>query len=192
MAESGNRTFFILIVAGIVLAVLLVHFGLRIEGRLGSIETRALDRAPTAAPLQKIDASPENVATGQTVYVPVYSHIYHDGGRELALEATLSIRNTDPDDAIVIESIRYYDTAGSRIKDYIEKPVNLGPLASADFLVERRDSAGGVGANFLIEWVAESAVQEPLIEAVMVGHVGNRSVSFVRSGHPISDHPGNQ
>ena len=186
MSAKDNKGFFIAIVAGIVLALVLVFLGLRIEDRLGSIETRALDRAPSAAPLQKIDASPENVATGQTVYVPVYSHIYHDGGKELALEATLSIRNADPEDAIVINAIRYFDTAGVLIRDFIEKPAILGPLASADFLVDRRDSTGGVGPNFLVEWVAETPVEAPIIEAVMVGHVGNRSVSFVRPGRPIA------
>ena len=52
---------------------------------------------------------------------------------------------------------------------------------------ERSLSAGGVGANFLVDWVAEEPVQEPVIEAVMVGHEGNRSVSFVRSGQSIAN-----
>ena len=125
------------------------------------------------------------MATGQVVYVPVYSHIYHQGGRELPLEATLSIRNTDPDDSIVVNSVRYYDTGGKMIKEYIERPAVLAPLASAEFLVDRRDTAGGAGANFLVEWVAEELVNEPIIEAVMVGTESNKAFSFSRSGRPI-------
>ena len=123
---------------------------------------------------------------GETVYVPLYSHVYYDGGKELSLEATLSIRNTDSDESIVVDSVRYYDSAGALIRSYIEKPAILGPLASIDFLVERRDRAGGVGANFLVEWVAGTPVQQPIIEAVMVGNEGNRAVSFVRAGVPVA------
>jgi hypothetical protein len=37
------------------------------------------------------------LSTGQTVYVPIYSHIYSGlKGRPFNLAATLSIRNTDP------------------------------------------------------------------------------------------------
>jgi hypothetical protein len=189
MTDKSHRPFFIAIAAGIALIGGLVALGLRLEGRLGTIENQVLERAPSAEPLQKIPGGPEQVAIGQTVYVSVYSHIYHQGGRELPLEATLSIRNTDPENRIVIQSVRYYDTGGQLIKDYIESPAVLAPLASADFLVERRDAAGGVGANFLVDWVSEGLVNEPVIEAVMVGTEGNKAFSFISSGHPIATEP---
>ena len=187
MNDKGNKGFFIAIAAGIALTGVLIALGLRLEGRLGSIETQVIERAPSAEPLQKLAAGPQEVATGQTVYVPVYSHIYHQGGRELPLEITLSIRNTDPESSIVIQSVRYYDTGGQLIKEYIESPAVLAPLASADFLVERRDTAGGSGANFLVEWVSEVLANEPIIEAVMVGTEGNKAFSFSRAGQPIAD-----
>ena len=41
--------------------------------------------------------------SGQTVYVPAYSHIYHGNkNAELLLSVTLSIRNIDPDNPITI------------------------------------------------------------------------------------------
>ena len=46
---------------------------------------------------------------GQTVYVPVYSHILV-GDRELpfAMSANLSVRNTDPANPITVVSVDYY------------------------------------------------------------------------------------
>lgn len=150
-----------------------------------SLTTRQEGNDGRGVEFLKLDRGLEAVATGQTVYVPVYSHIYHQGGGELPLEATLSVRNTDTDQAIVIESFRYYDTGGEMIKEDLTKPAVLGPLASADFLVESRDSTGGVGANFLVEWVAETLVNEPVVEAVMISTEGSKAISFVRPGYPI-------
>jgi hypothetical protein len=36
--------------------------------------------------------------------------------------------------------------------------VALGSLASTDFVVERTDTSGGLGANFIVEWIAEKEV----------------------------------
>ena len=145
-----------------------------------------MDRAPSASPLRTVESAPEAVATGQTVYVPVYSHIYSGGGHERRLEVTLSIRNTDLVRPVVINSVRYYDNDGALLREYLEAPAVLVPLASTDFLVERRDMAGGVGANFLVEWVAEEMVTEPLIEAVMVNAEGGQAFAFARPGYPIA------
>ncbi len=47
------------------------------------------------------------IAMGQTIYVPVYSHIYHNNRQEIFnLAATLSIRNTDLEQPIIITSVR--------------------------------------------------------------------------------------
>jgi len=53
------------------------------------------------------DIAPESIVAGRTVYVPVYSHIYFDGGRPHLLEATLSIRNTNIERPIYVQSVRY-------------------------------------------------------------------------------------
>jgi len=182
--RQSNRT--LMLVAGsAILTSILVILGLRLERGLSGGEAEMLDRAPSAAPLQTVVERPQNVVSGQTVFVPIYSHIYTTGGAEMLLEATLTIRNTDPVVPIVVDSVRYYDTGGAMVREYLDQPVSLAPLASADFLVERRDRSGGVGANFLVEWLAEEVANEPLIEAVMVGSEGNQAISFVRSGQPI-------
>lgn len=129
------------------------------------------------------------IAMGQTIYVPVYSHIYYENQKEvLYLSATLSIRNTDLSNPIIITSVRYYNTEGKLIKQYLERPVELGSLASTDFVVERTDVSGGLGANFIVDWVAETEVSEPVVEAVMISAVSSQGISFVSPGRVIKNH----
>lgn len=116
------------------------------------------------------------VVMGQTVYVPVYSQIYHHNSQNHAinLSATLSIRNTDLANSIIITSVRYYDTNGQLIRQDIKSPVKLKPLASTDFFIAADDTRGGSGANFIVEWVALKTVYEPVIEAVMISTSSNQ------------------
>ena len=108
------------------------------------------------------------IVEGQTVYVPIYSHIYADGGKPYLLEATLSIRNLDPQQSISIKSVNYFDTTGKLLSVYLKEPRALGPLETTEFLIEKRDTRGGSGANFIVVWDAEKPVYQPIIEAVMV------------------------
>lgn len=129
------------------------------------------------------------IVMGQTIYVPVYSHIYYENQKNVIdLSATLSIRNTDLSNPIIITSVRYYNTQGKLIKQYLERPVELGSLASTDFVVERTDTSGGLGANFIVEWIAEKQVSEPVIEAVMISAVSSQGISFVSPGRVIDRH----
>jgi hypothetical protein len=114
--------------------------------------------------------------------VPVYSHVYEGDGRPLLLACTLSVRNTDATPPITITSVRYYDTAGQPVRDDFEQPLSLAPLASTESLVEQQDVSGGSGANFMVGWVAGTAVDEPIVEAVMVGGGERRPISLIRSG----------
>ncbi len=130
----------------------------------------------------------ESAVAGQTIYVPVYSHIYYQGGKPFLLESTLSIRNSDPGKDITVNSVRYYNTEGKLVKNYLEKPLRLNPLATVEYLVEQKKIEGGSGANFIVEWVSDTRVNRPVIETVMVGVEGQASVSFVRSGIEISNY----
>ncbi|MCF4969492.1 DUF3124 domain-containing protein [Nostoc sp. CMAA1605] len=126
------------------------------------------------------------IAMGQTIYVPIYSHIYHDDRQQiLNLAATLSIRNTDLTNPIIITSVRYYDSDGKLVKQYLEQPIKIDALASTDFYVSRNDTSGGLGANFIVEWVAQTEVSEPIVEAVMIATEFQQGVSFVSSGKVI-------
>ena len=126
-----------------------------------------------------------NIINSQTVYVPIYSHINRSSGTPQLLEATLSIRNSDPKNSITLLSARYYDTEGKELQNYYKKALILGPLQSTEILIEQTDTRGGSGANFIVEWIADMPVYEPIIEAIMVGN-SNNSISFKSTGRPLS------
>jgi hypothetical protein len=82
---------------------------------------------------------------GGTVYVPVYSSLYLGLNRKqmAELSATVSVRNVNASHPIVIEWVRYYDSAGKLIRDYLDQPSALPPLGSVEFVVQRYDTATG-------------------------------------------------
>jgi hypothetical protein len=131
--------------------------------------------------LKTISVDPSKVVMGQTLYVPVYSHIYYYNSQDhvINLSATLSIRNTDLTNSIIITSVRYYDSNGQLVRQDITNPVELKPLASTEVFIAADDTRGGVGANFIVEWVAEKTVYEPVIEAVMISTSSSQGISFV-------------
>jgi hypothetical protein len=125
---------------------------------------------------------------GQTVYIPVYSHIYSgDRERRFYLTATLSIRNIDPSQSILISAVDYYDSDGKIIKHYLTQPLELPPIASTRFVVKESDKAGGSGANFIVTWKASQMVNSPILEAVMVSTQMSQGISFISRGRVIAD-----
>lgn len=129
---------------------------------------------------------------GQTVYVPVYSHIFADDryrDRPFLLTATLSVRNTDPERPFTLRRVDYYDSEGALLQRYLEAPITLAPLASTHYIVPESEAKGGAGAKFLIEWQAPAAVNEPIIEAVMIGTKLQQGISFISTGRAIKGTP---
>ena len=118
----------------------------------------------------------------QTVYIPAYSHVYRQDGRPLLLTVTLGVRNTDSDHEIAIVSVQYVDSRGKVVKSYLDRPVRLKPLSALEFLVERSDTSGGSSASFIVEWVSEEEVVEPIIETVMIDTERGQGISFARRG----------
>jgi len=127
------------------------------------------------------------LSTGQTLYVPAYSHIYY-GDREvpILLTITLSIRNVDTNHSITVNYADYYGTKGDLIKRYAEQPVILKPLESIRYVIPQKDRSGGSGANFMVEWKSEKAVNAPIIESVMIGTEGQQGISFTSRGQVIT------
>lgn len=129
-------------------------------------------------------------AIGQIIYVPAYSHIYYqDQQRVINLNVTLSIRNTDGKHPIQIDAVQYYDSAGQFIRNYLEQPMRLSPMASTAFVVDEDDSAGGVGANFIVAWSSEQQTTKPVVEAVMISAASTQGISFVSVGRVIESYP---
>ena len=128
------------------------------------------------------------LSAGQTVYVPIYSHIYSGlKGRSFGLAATLSIRNTDPKHPIMLMSVKYFDSDGKLVKEYLDKPAELKAMASTRYILPESDTGGGSGANFLVKWSAPIKVNPPLIEGVMIGTRSGQGISFVSRGQVIED-----
>ena len=170
------------------LAVGILLFGLGVflgSNRRGGepIQSTAGDRLQPAAAL------PGQPATGGTIYVPVYSSLFLGVPNRVStveLAATLSVRNVSGAHPITLDWVRYYDSVGKHLRDYLEKPSSLPAMGSVEFVVPRADTSGGPGANFLIRWHAADAVDEPLVEAVMLGQSGNAGISFSSRGRPIT------
>jgi hypothetical protein len=59
-------------------------------------------------------------------------------------------------------------------------------MGSVEFVIQRSDSVGGPGANFLVRWHAAASVDEPLIEAIMLGQSGSAGISFGSRGRTVS------
>jgi hypothetical protein len=124
------------------------------------------------------------------VYVPVYSSIYWGVRPEPAeLAATVSIRNVSSNHVLVLEAVQYFDSAGKPVREYLSGPSELGPLASVEFVIQQRDKVGGPGANFLVSWSGSTAMDEPVVEAIMLGQTGSASISFTSPGRVLKDKP---
>jgi hypothetical protein len=132
-------------------------------------------------------AEAQVLSQGQTVYVPIYSHVYSgDRERPFLLAAILSIRNTDLKHGITVLAADYYDTEGNPVRKYLEKPVRLGPLASLRYVVGESDKSGGSGAKFIVRWQSDVQVNAPIVEGVMIGTQLGQGISFVSRGQVIS------
>ena len=129
------------------------------------------------------------IAMGQSIYVPIYSYIYYESKDDVFnLAATLSIRNTDINHSIIIKTVNYYDSTGKLVKDYLANPIRLNPLASTEFVIRRTDTSGGAGANFIVEWIADQTVSEPIVEAVMISAISTQGISFTSQGKVIKNY----
>ena len=128
------------------------------------------------------------LSSGQTVYVPIYSHIYSGvKGRPFDLAATLSIRNTNTKNPITLVSVKYYDSDGKLVEDYLKKPLQLDALVSTRYIITEDNKAGGSGANFMVVWKSDQKVNPPIIEAVMIGTHSGQGISFVSRGQVIKE-----
>ncbi len=117
-----------------------------------------------------------------TVYVPVYSDIYSEvRTKSILLTATLSIRSTSPTDTTYINNIDYYNTNGELVKSYLDKTLVLGPLQSIDYVIERDDTSGGTGANFMVMWGAKENTK-PFFQCVMLATFGQHGFAFTTEG----------
>ena len=132
--------------------------------------------------------SSQILSRGQTVYVPIYSHIYHGNQeRKFDLTATLSIRNTNLEKDIILHSIDYYDSEGKLLKKYLEAPILLKKIASIRYVIQASDKRGGSGAKFIVRWKSKTLSNAPIVEAIMISTQSQQGISFVSRGQAIHE-----
>ena len=166
-------------------AALLWAAGLLLCVLLAGCASPNVPASSTPSPLS-IQLSDLDVTSGQTIYVPAYSEMFIARERTIDLAVTLTVHNTDFEDPIVLTSVRYYDTQGELLREYLPEPRQLGPLASTDFFVDADEQSGGLGTNFIVEWVAEQPVFEPVVEAIMLNTSNAQGISLTSPGRVIN------
>ena len=129
----------------------------------------------------------------QTLYLPIYSHmLYGNLGKagkasQVLLSALVSIRNTDSKRPLRISSAKYFDTNGKLLGERVPTPMLLPPLGTLELFVELNDASGGSGANFVIRWDAEQAINPPLVESLHANMDGGKAVIFMTQAVPVGD-----
>jgi hypothetical protein len=128
--------------------------------------------------------------TGQTLYVPVYSQIFHgDRQRHFNLAVTLSVRNSDIHHGIHITRVHYYDGQGKLNRKYQETPLVVGPLAAKCYVVKESEVDTGPLASFLVSWESDAPVSPPVVNAIMIGTANNQGLSFSFQGRVVAETP---
>lgn len=134
------------------------------------------------------DMLPKKMIRGQLLYLPVYSNIpYQIDTVKFDMSAFIAIHNTDLTKSIRLTKVLYFDQEGRMVRDYIKNQnIRISPLATKDFYVPYEDQSG-TGANFLIEWIADTLVNEPLIESITTCLKPNNTVAVLSQGKIIKE-----
>ncbi len=155
--------------------------------------TREEARVTQAASESSFDASVLTVkqadfrkVRGQVLYVPIYSNLPRDERKMFDVSAFIAIHNTDLDHRIRITKVLYFNNDGKLVKDFTPPALQLEPLGATNFFIPKSDQSG-TGANFLVEWVSETPVREPLIESVMINLETHHSFAFQSRGHVVRE-----
>ncbi len=138
-------------------------------------------------------AQAEGLSRGQTLYLPIYSFVWHGDissstGQPMKAEmsALVSIRNASLKTPLRLLSARYYDTEGRLLKEYVSAPRTIAPMGTYELFIEKSESAGGSGANFIIQWEAGQETNPPVVEAVHIDNQGGRPYSFITTARVIN------
>ena len=135
--------------------------------------------------------APAGRSTGQVLYLPIYSHIWHGDvdskgqATKTLMSVSVSIRNTDPAKPIQITSAQYFDTDGKKLRDFVPVPKTIGPMGTYEIFIPRSDDTGGSGANFVIAWKSDAAANTPIVEGLHVHLPSGRSIAFTTSARQI-------
>lgn len=174
-----------LVVVGAVALIVAIGYLSDVVESVDRLEHRLAFREPSLEKLPAADITTSNGEQRHYTYVPAYSHIYGGGGNPQLLEITLSIRNPDPQVPLRIHTVNYYDGDGNLVREYLQQPAAIGPMATASYLSPKHEKEGGSGANFVVVWSSERGDARPVIEAVMIGAGSGKQISFTSRGETL-------
>ena len=127
------------------------------------------------------------LSKGQTLYVPCYTS-FMSGSHAFEAKPTIFIHNTDQNNPINMVRIDFYDTNGKLVEKYLQQPKKLNANAATRINVkELLKGEEGSGAHFIIQWLAENKVVEPLVQTWFVGVVGTRGYSYTAPARIIQE-----
>lgn len=128
----------------------------------------------------------QGIHFGEILFVPVYSSVYHQSNEIFDLAATLSIHNTDLSSSIKLLKINYYNTKGKMVKSFSDGDLKLNPLESIQFIIKETDISGGTAPKFIIQWISDTNVTKPVVEAVMISTSSQQGISFKTESRVLS------
>ena len=125
------------------------------------------------------------------VYLPLYSSVVVGGGATVVhMGANVTIRNASVEAPVVITGARYFDRNGELVSQLAPASFTLKPMATIEIFIPITEASvgikGGRGGSILLDWASEVSVPEPMIEALVLGSVGNGSYSFTVQGHGLT------
>lgn len=119
-------------------------------------------------------------------YLSVYSQIYSVSQHKTHnLTSMVSMRNTSDLDTIYLLKAEYFDTHGTSVRTYFNKPIYLAPLETTEIIIDEVDTTGGTGSNFIFEWKIPKNCPEPLFEGIMTSTMGQQGLSFTTQAKRI-------
>lgn len=148
-------------------------------------QSKRSDFNPESYQLKDMDIK---LVKGQILYMPVYSNMprFKDSAKS-DMSAFVAFHNTDFKYKVRLQKVQYFDSKGKMVHDFLEDEKKfVGPLETCNFTVPYYDQ-GGTGANFLIEWMADTAVSEPLVESITLSLKNYNSVSILSNGKVIKE-----
>jgi len=167
----------------IILYVSLGIFILYLTDRQNKTDEKIVQSTEAIQEFESVVMQDIQIVEGQEIYVPAYSSIKSvDGSKDILLSVNLSVRNTDPSNSIILSYVDFYNTQGQISKKFLSRPTKIGPMATKYFHISQSDTIGGIGANFYLEWLADTAVNEPVVEAIMIGSSGTQGYSWSSDG----------
>jgi hypothetical protein len=125
---------------------------------------------------------------GQLLYLPVYSNIpFQIDTGMFDMSAFVAIHNTDLDSKLCLTQVLYFNQEGMLVDDFLKgEKICLDPLATKEFYIPYEDRSG-TGANFLIEWISDSLITEPLVESVTLCLKPNNTLAIRSEGRIIRE-----